>query len=55
MLGGSVGAALAFGTGHHGTTVGCLLAYDRLLPDLDVEGTKLQRSHGVDAAGHTTA
>ncbi|MFC0359225.1 MMPL family transporter [Kytococcus schroeteri] len=28
---------------------------DRLLPDLDVEGTKLQRSHGVDAEGHTTA
>ena len=24
-------AAMAFGTGHHGTTVGCLLAYDRLL------------------------
>jgi len=24
-------AGAAFGTGHHGTTVGCLLAYDRLL------------------------
>lgn len=24
-------AAMAFGTGHHGTTKGCLLAYDRLL------------------------
>ncbi len=24
-------AALAFGTGHHGTTRGCLLAFDRLL------------------------
>ena len=26
-------AAMAFGTGHHGTTLGCLLAYDRLLDD----------------------
>lgn len=26
-----VEAALAFGTGHHGTTKGCLLAFDRLL------------------------
>ncbi len=24
-------AAMAFGTGHHGTTLGCLLAFDRLL------------------------
>src|ERR1019366_6768009 len=24
-------AGAAFGTGHHGTTVGCLLAFDRLL------------------------
>ena len=24
-------ATVAFGTGHHGTTLGCLLAYDRLL------------------------
>jgi ribosomal protein L11 methyltransferase len=24
-------AGAAFGTGHHGTTVGCLLAYDRLI------------------------
>lgn len=28
---------------------------DRLLPDLDVEGAKLQRAHGVDAEGHHTA
>ena len=26
-------AAMAFGTGHHGTTLGCLRAYDRLLDD----------------------
>jgi len=26
-------AAMAFGTGHHGTTLGCLRAYDRLLGD----------------------
>ena len=26
-------AAMAFGTGHHGTTLGCLRAYDRLLND----------------------
>ena len=26
-------AAMAFGTGHHGTTLGCLHAYDRLLDD----------------------
>lgn len=26
-------AAMAFGTGHHGTTLGCLLAFDRLLED----------------------
>src|SRR6185312_16406366 len=24
-------AGAAFGTGHHGTTVGCLIAFDRLL------------------------
>ncbi len=26
-------ATVAFGTGHHGTTLGCLLAFDRLLTD----------------------
>ncbi|MDX6805579.1 50S ribosomal protein L11 methyltransferase [Terrihabitans rhizophilus] len=30
-VGIQVEAALAFGTGHHGTTRGCLLAFDRLL------------------------
>lgn len=28
-----IDAAMAFGTGHHGTTLGCLRAYDRLLGD----------------------
>lgn len=28
-----IDAAMAFGTGHHGTTLGCLKAYDRLLGD----------------------
>lgn len=27
---------------------------DRILPDLDVEGAKLQKAHGVDAEGHHT-
>ena len=27
---------------------------DRMLPDLDVEGAKLQKAHGVDAEGHHT-
>lgn len=31
MIGIEIEAALAFGTGHHGTTRGCLLAIDRLL------------------------
>jgi ribosomal protein L11 methyltransferase len=31
-----VDAALAFGTGHHGTTLGCLLAFDRLLTNGEV-------------------
>jgi ribosomal protein L11 methyltransferase len=28
-----IDAAMAFGTGHHGTTLGCLRAFDRLLTD----------------------
>jgi len=32
-IGIQVEAALAFGTGHHGTTRGCLLAFDRLLQE----------------------
>ena len=31
-----VDAAMAFGTGHHGTTLGCLRAFDRLLTDGEV-------------------
>ena len=30
-VGIEIEAALAFGTGHHGTTLGCLLALDRVL------------------------
>ena len=33
-------AAMAFGTGHHGTTLGCLLAFDRLL----TAGGRFQRT-----------
>ena len=32
-IGLEIEAAMAFGTGHHGTTLGCLRAYDRLLDD----------------------
>jgi len=31
-----IDAAMAFGTGHHGTTLGCLRAFDRLLNDGEV-------------------
>lgn len=31
-------AAMAFGTGHHGTTLGCLRAFDRLVTDGFTEG-----------------
>jgi len=31
QIGVEIEAALAFGTGHHGTTLGCLLALDRIL------------------------
>jgi len=31
-------AAMAFGTGHHGTTLGCLRAFDRLLQDGFTDG-----------------
>lgn len=36
-------AAMAFGTGHHGTTLGCLRAFDRLLEQgvLGVKGAKV--------------
>jgi ribosomal protein L11 methyltransferase len=35
-IGIEIEAALAFGTGHHGTTRGCLLALDRLSKSLDI-------------------
>lgn len=31
LIGLQIEAAMAFGTGHHGTTKGCLLSYDKLL------------------------
>jgi ribosomal protein L11 methyltransferase len=34
-IGIEIEAALAFGTGHHGTTRGCLLAFDRLCKSLN--------------------
>ena len=34
-IGIEIEAALAFGTGHHGTTRGCLLALDRLCKALN--------------------
>ena len=63
-VGIEIEAALAFGTGHHGTTRGCLLALDRLCevlskprpvdryPEVRAEG-KPQRTHG-GAAGAVT-
>ncbi len=38
-IGIEIEAALAFGTGHHGTTRGCLLALDRLCKSLDKRGS----------------
>jgi len=32
-IGLRIDAAMAFGTGHHGTTLGCLLAFDRMLAE----------------------
>ncbi len=45
-IGIEIEAALAFGTGHHGTTRGCLLAIDRL--------AKLRRFHNVLDVGTGT-
>jgi ribosomal protein L11 methyltransferase len=41
-IGIEIEAALAFGTGHHGTTHGCLLALDRI-----VKGRRRQRDKGA--------
>jgi ribosomal protein L11 methyltransferase len=46
-IGIEIDAALAFGTGHHGTTHGCLLALDRI-----VKGRRRQRDK---SAGSTSA
>ena len=45
-IGVEIEAALAFGTGHHGTTRGCLLALDRIL--------KRHRPHGILDVGTGT-
>ena len=53
-IGIEIEAALAFGTGHHGTTRGCLLALDRLLKCRPLGGTAQQRdSRHVPANGKT--
>ncbi len=41
-IGIEIEAALAFGTGHHGTTRGCLLAFDRLCKVLDRRQRRLR-------------
>ncbi len=40
-------ASMAFGTGHHGTTQGCLLALDQLLSDGGLEGPVLDLGCGT--------
>ena len=58
-LGIEIEAALAFGTGHHGTTRGCLMALDELakrwkaspIPPLKGEGRRAQRV-GVGSLRH---
>ncbi len=41
-------AGAAFGTGHHGTTVGCLMAYDRLIKAAEIQqGSRRRRRHGT--------
>ncbi|MEO0371519.1 MAG: 50S ribosomal protein L11 methyltransferase [Pseudomonadota bacterium] len=40
-------ASMAFGTGHHGTTQGCLLALDQLLSEAAVEGPVLDLGCGT--------
>ena len=40
-------AAMAFGTGHHGTTLGCLLAFDQLLSDGVAPGRVLDLGCGT--------
>jgi ribosomal protein L11 methyltransferase len=40
-------AAMAFGTGHHGTTLGCLRAFDRLIDDGFMDGAVLDVGCGT--------
>jgi ribosomal protein L11 methyltransferase len=40
-------AAMAFGTGHHGTTLGCLRAFDRLVTDGFADGTVIDVGCGT--------
>ena len=49
-IGIEIEAALAFGTGHHGTTRGCLLALDRLCKALS-KPRPIRRHPEVGAAG----
>jgi len=46
-IGIEIEAALAFGTGHHGTTRGCLLALDRLIKARTIRGPRRRaKAHG---------
>jgi ribosomal protein L11 methyltransferase len=50
-IGIEIEAALAFGTGHHGTTRGCLLALDNLCKSLIARRTPVRRHPEVRAHG----
>jgi ribosomal protein L11 methyltransferase len=50
-IGIEIEAALAFGTGHHGTTRGCLLALDRLCKTLAHGAPKISRHPEARAKG----
>ena len=47
-----IDAAMAFGTGHHGTTLGCLRAFDRLLEDGARPGNVADIGAGTGGPGH---
>jgi ribosomal protein L11 methyltransferase PrmA len=48
-------AALAFGTGHHGSTRGCLIALDRILKERTAEPHAAARAFRRAAAGEVCA
>src|SRR5581483_10564950 len=50
-IGIEIEAALAFGTGHHGTTRGCLLALDGLLRHLSLRAGRGRPSEARSGAG----